>query len=140
MIDWSSTAAWITLAVTLAFSIASPVITTFMNNRFQLKMVKLNFQQKAHEDHYLKKREIIEAFVSNTGKCIFYANIEVLRQCGENFYPIYIYTPENLWSDIDEMLDLISNKNWSEAKIKFASLSKSLADVLAEADLPDQHK
>lgn len=41
-IDWSATAAWIALAI----SIISPAITTILTNRHQLKLRKLDIQEK----------------------------------------------------------------------------------------------
>lgn len=40
-IDWSATAAWIALAI----SIISPAITTILANRHQLKLRKLDIQE-----------------------------------------------------------------------------------------------
>lgn len=44
-IDWSATAAWIALAI----SIISPAITTILSNRHQLKLRELDIQEK-HSD------------------------------------------------------------------------------------------
>ncbi|MFR2773779.1 MAG: hypothetical protein ACLTF1_12945 [Clostridium sp.] len=59
MIDWSATAAWLTLAFALIVSIVSPVITTWMNHRFQLRLAELEAKNKEIENHYLKKEQLL---------------------------------------------------------------------------------
>lgn len=140
MVDWSATAAWITLVVTLIISIIAPIITTYMNHRFQLKLAVIDSHNKELEEHYLKKRAVIDSFISSTGKCIFRANSETLQECGEAFYSIYIYIPPSLWKDIDTLLVLIRNHSWETAQEHFSKLAKALAELLEESNRPNLHK
>ena len=137
MIDWSTTAAWITLAFTLVISIISPLITTWMNHRFQLKMYELEACNKEIEQHYLNKRNVINSFIASVGKCIFKANSEAFRECGESFYSIYLYIPRSMWKDIDELHSLLVDYKWQQARSHFLNLSKQLADILEESDRPN---
>ena len=137
MADWSSTASWVTLAITLALSVISPIITTWMNHRFQLKLAELDARNKEIENHYLKKRDIIEKFISATGKCLFHANDSVLRECGESFYAIYAYTPASLWPDIDRLLLMIRKREYEQAQDHFSALTKSLSGILQESGRPN---
>lgn len=137
MIDWSTTAAWITLAFTLAVSVISPIITTWMNHRFQLKMAELESCNKEIEQHYLNKRNVINSFIANVGKCLFRTNAESLRECGESFYAIYVYIPQSMWGDIDELHRLLVGYQWEEAQTHFLKVSKQLADILEESDRPN---
>ena len=129
MVDWSATAAWIMLALTLVISIISPVITTYLNNRFQLKRIKLENENKEKEVYYQKRQATIDAFISSTGKCIFLANSNSYRELGEAFYSIYLYVPSSLWPDIDKLLELANKGNWDEARKHFIKVSKSLAEI-----------
>ena len=139
MVDWSATAAWVTLAFTLVISIVSPVITTWMNHRFQLRLSDLEAKNKEIENHYLKKREVIDDFIASTGKCLFRADAAALQECGKSFYSIYVYVPSSLWPDIDMLLKLINSREIEKAQEHFVGLAKALADVLEETDRPDQH-
>ena len=139
MIDWSATAAWVTLVATLIISIISPIITTRMNHQFQLQLAKLEAKNKETENHYLKKRTVIDNFITSTGKYLFRGDAEALQECGKSFYSIYIYVPQSLWPDIDALLKLINSREFEKAQKHFSNLTKSLADILEEIDRPNQH-
>lgn len=130
MVDWSATAAWVTVLLTLIVSIVSPVITTFLNHRFQLKMRKLELLEHELDRFYEKKVSTIETFLSAVGKCSAFATNDLVKECGHSFYNIYLYTPVSLWSDIDRMHKLISEGNWPEVQAFLPCLSKSLAEIL----------
>ena len=135
MVDWSATAAWITLVVTLIISIVSPVITTWMNHRFQLRLTELETKNKEIENHYLKKRAVIDDFIASVGKCLFRADSTALQ----SFYAIYVYVPSSLWPDIDTLLQLITARELERAQEHFSNLTKSLAGILEETSQPSQH-
>lgn len=139
MIDWSSTAAWITLAITLSISIISPIITTWMNHRFQLQLAELEAKNKEIENHYLKKRAVIDDFIASVGKCLFRADSAALQECGQSFYAIYVYVPTSLWPDIDTLLRLITARELERAQEHFSNLAKSLSDILEETSRPNPH-
>ena len=139
MVDWSATAAWITLVVTLIISIVSPVITTWMNHRFQLRLTELETKNKEIENHYLKKRAVIDDFIASVGKCLFRADSTALQECGQSFYAIYVYVPPSLWPDIDTLLQLITARELERAQEHFSNLTKSLAGILEETSRPSQH-
>ena len=139
MVDWSATAAWITLVVTLIISIVSPVITTWMNHRFQLRLTELETKNKEIENHYLKKRAVIDDFIASVGKCLFRADSTALQECGKSFYAIYVYVPSSLWPDIDTLLQLITARELERAQEHFSNLTKSLAGILEETSRPSQH-
>lgn len=139
MVDWSATAAWITLVVTLIISIVSPVITTWMNHRFQLRLAELEAKNKEIEHHYLKKRAVIDDFIASVGKCLFRADSTALQECGQSFYAIYVYVPPSLWPNIDTLLQLITARELERAQEHFSNLTKSLAGILEETSRPSQH-
>lgn len=41
-IDWDATAAWAALAISIVGSIISPIITTILTNRYQLKLRQMD--------------------------------------------------------------------------------------------------
>ena len=139
MVDWSATAAWITLVVTLIISIVSPVITTWMNHRFQLRLAELEAKNKEIEHHYLKKRAVIDDFIASVGKCLFRADSTALQECGQSFYAIYVYVPPSLWPNIDTLLQLITARELERAQEHFSNFTKSLAGILEETSRPSQH-
>lgn len=69
-IDWSATAAWIALAI----SIISPAITTILTNRHQLKLRELDIQEKHSSTYNAARASTIEDFISKVGKYISYSS------------------------------------------------------------------
>ena len=125
-IDWSATAAWIALAI----SILSPAITTLLTNRHQLKLHKLDIQEK-REDIYNEARiSVIEEFISKVSKCISHPSGTNKIECAECFFYIYAYTPQSLWPFLDDLNSKLESGCWDDAFKLFKDISKSLACLL----------
>ncbi|MFR3729131.1 hypothetical protein [Lacrimispora sp.] len=138
MIDWSATAAWVTLALTLVISIVSPVISTYLSNKFQLKIREYEKSEKEVEQHYLEKREILQGFISNTGKLLNRRDSDSLKDCGEHFYLVYTYLPKEHWNKIDLLHQHIQNVDYASAQTLLLEVSKVIAELLEESDRTNQ--
>lgn len=138
MIDWSATAAWITLALTLAISIISPVISTYLSNKFQLKIREYEKSDKEIEQHYLEKREILQGFIRNTGKLLNRRDTDTLKDYGEHFYLVYTYLPKEHWNKIDLLHQHIQNTDFAAAQTSLLEISKIIAELLEESDRTNQ--
>lgn len=125
-IDWSATAAWIALAI----SIISPAVTTILTNRHQLKLRKLDIQEKHTSTYNAARASTIEDFISKVGKCISHPTTTTCKECAESFFHIYAYTPQSLWPFLDELNDRIESDDWTEARELFNGIAKSLACLL----------
>ena len=85
-IDWSATAAWIALAI----SIISPAITTILTNRHQLKLRELDIQEKHSSTYNAARAATIEDFISKVGKYISF----LLQRLEKNVLKAFsTYTP-----------------------------------------------
>ena len=96
-VDWSATAAWLGIFATLAISIVTPAISTYLNNRFQLRLKESELKYLHQKDLYSKKREIYETFLHEAGKFIQYddyINCSIPRQYA---YQLYLYLPAKHW-------------------------------------------
>ena len=51
-VDWSATAAWISLVISITGTILGPIITTILTNRHQLKLRRLDLQEKSISEKY----------------------------------------------------------------------------------------
>ena len=61
----------ISISVILAVcAIISPIATTLINNRYQLKLKDLEYQQKEKESSFFYRRGVYEDYLRCTGKCI----------------------------------------------------------------------
>ena len=131
-IDWSATAAWITLAISIIGTIAGPIVTTRMTNKYQLKLRELNIKQSNLEKYVDNRNSAICSFISKTGQCLAISDVDALKELGLVYHNVYAYVPESLWSSLDELYGLIINDDWDKSKLKFLSISHSLAEILKE--------
>lgn len=130
--DWNATAAWIALVISLIGTIASPIITSIITNRHQLKLRKLDIEEKQISEYTEHRRCAIENFLSSTSKYLSdcqYKNIEV---CGEKFFQVYSYVPQNLWESLNILYSHICEDRTDEARVLFLKISNQLAEILTE--------
>ena len=125
-IDWSATAAWIALAI----SIISPAITTILTNHHQLKQRELDIQEKHSSTYNAARAATIEDFISKVGKCISHPTTNTCKECAESFFHIYAYTPQSLWPFLDDLNDKIESDDFAGAHELFNGIAKSLACLL----------
>lgn len=130
--DWSATAAWIALVISVIGTIAGPIITALITNNHQLKLRKLDIDEKQISEYSEHRRYAIENFLSSTSKYLSdcqYKNIEV---CGENFFQVYSYVPQNLWEPLNTLYSYICEENIVKARALFLELSNQLSEILTE--------
>lgn len=133
MIDWSATAAWIALAISIIGSIAGPIITTVLANRHQLKLRKLEISDNRTMTFLDSRKQTIENFMKYVGECIANPGRQTKGQCGRNFFPIYPYVPESLWNSLDSLYEtLVDDFDVEVARSQFARITRVLADLLRE--------
>ena len=125
-IDWSATAAWIALAI----SIISPAITTILTNRHQLKLRELDIQEKHTSTYNAARTSTIEDFISKVGRCVSHPSATIRKECAESFFHIYAYTPQPLWPFLDDLNGKIESGDWLAARKLFNGITKSLACLL----------
>lgn len=107
--------------VTLIAAILSPILTTIINNRYQLKLRKSEFLEK-------HKAEVIENYLKNVGAVINHPTHENLGKFGFNCKEIYLYVSTDHWTLLDDIENLIKNRQFSLASEKVSFLSKCLSE------------
>jgi len=94
-IDWSSTAAWIALAI----AIIIPILNSIISNRHAIKLKELDFFQKT-------RMEMLSQYIDETSSEIKYTGHS--EEYEKIYNKIFLYAPEDVWADI-EKLDLMIN-------------------------------
>lgn len=107
--------------VTLIAAILSPILTTIISNRYQLKLRKSEFLEK-------HKAEVIENYLKNVGAVINNPTLESLEKFGFNCKEIYLYVSTDHWTLLDDIENLIKNRQFSLASEKVSFLSKCLSE------------
>lgn len=131
-IDWSATAAWIALAVSITGTIVGPIVTTILTNRHQLKLRKLDIYENQYKDFTNRRKQIIENFISYTGQYIANSHTEDLKKCAYHFFPVYAYAPHSMWDKLDMLYVNIIQDEDSSAQILLIEINRSLSEILKE--------
>ncbi len=106
----------VTISVIVALcAIISPILTTIINNLFQLKLKRLESSQKRYEDTVLHKREIFENFLSAFNQVCQLPTNEAIAQYSSSYSLVYIYLPKKVRDDLGTVNLLINNKKYNEA-------------------------
>lgn len=106
----------VTISVIVALcAIISPILTTIINNLFQIKLKRLESSQKRYEDTVLHKREIFENFLSAFNQVCQLPTNEAIAQYSSSYSLVYIYLPKKVRDDLGTVNLLINNKKYNEA-------------------------
>lgn len=117
-------------AIALIVAIITPAITTYLSNRHQYKMFIL---EKKHDDavlRYNKQAEVYQAFISAVRLTMYELTVDRMK----DFDEIYLYTPEHLWSKIDEInISLRTSKQTDIIEDLLISFNKDLSVLLSQS-------
>ncbi len=128
--DYITMAPWIAIAITLILSVLVPVFSQMANNRFQLKMRKLDDKSKVAD----RRLNAYEDFFQKVGACISYAKVENVTDAGASIQRLYAYIDEEQWELLDQLFDDIKEYKWKEAKETMKNVSKILAHDIKQMD------
>lgn len=131
-VDWSATATWIALAISIVGTIASPLITSWLNNKHQLKMYKLKSESNRIDKINDARASTLKSFISNTGKCISVTSLDNMSDFGSSYFAAYQYIPEEYWSNLDSLFNDIISNQWNNARQTYVGLNHLIADLLRE--------
>lgn len=109
----------ISIAVSISVSLAaiiSPGIVTWMNNRHQLKIKKMELLQEQFEKNTLHEREIWENYLKYTGHVVFKNKTESRQSYGEYYFKALLYAPDDIRNDMTAINYLIENDSTSATK------------------------
>ncbi len=85
----------ITITTVIAIiSLISPIITTLLNNHYQLKIKRLEAMDKRYNDLILYKINALQSYCQSLSKIIIYPNEESFIEYGKDFGKAIIYMTE----------------------------------------------
>lgn len=131
-IDWSATIAAIALVVSVSGTIICPIINTILSNRHQLKLRNLDIKERAISSYESSRSDAINAFISGVGKCMFYADVESVKQLGDSYFIVYQYVPSDYWDVLDDLYSNLVNQDWEKSKKEFPPIAHYLSKILKE--------
>lgn len=130
--DWNATAAWIALAISITGTIASPLITTWLTNRHQLKIFKLEANQHYLDLYESRRHEAITAFLSEVGTYISTSHAKDAEKAGRVFHGIYPYLSPSDWELFDKFHDELFSYNQGSASSMYPEITHKLGGILKE--------
>ena len=114
--DWNA----VFTGIALVAAIISPIVTAIINNHYQAKMKRLQF----FDEH---RAEVIENYIRFTGSINkMSAGYETYCKYGQYSKEIYLYISEDLWRYVDQIEELLFNRNYDDANKVLAILCKAL--------------
>ena len=121
----------ISISVILAVcAIISPIATTLINNRYQLKLKDLEYQQKEKESSFFYRRGVYEDYLRCTGKCIAHPTRENIQEYGKIYALALIYFPENLIADLESLHTEIYEERWDSANSGLNKIAPKIRAIL----------
>ena len=127
--DLKDLAPWIAIAFTLALSILVPLFTQIANNTHQRKMQREKFEYEEKQ----KKTQAFETFLSEVGGLITaHGHVDKihLAKAGAALHQLYVYAPDDWYLDLDELMELMMEFDWDEAKSIIRKLSRLISKEL----------
>lgn len=121
----------ITISVIVALcAIISPIATALINNHHQLRIKKMDLEQKDIEKTILYKRTVFENYLKYAGRCIAYANDSAQKDYGEYYFLALLYAPHELRSDMIQAHEAMNDCDWTSATLSFEKLTPKIHDLL----------
>ena len=106
-IDWNATVAWIAFGV----AVITPAVTTYLNNRFQLKLKKMEQNYSKQSSYYEKQRVCIESFLSLASKQIETDYESERIEFCKCFHELLLYLPKEDWEQVKDLYESIESRN-----------------------------
>ena len=123
----------LTITVTAILAIAavvSPIATAIINNRYQLKLKKIELHQKHLEDTSYYVRSIFENYLRYAGRCIYNADRNALKDYGEYYFLALTYAPDTLSYSLSQVNEFIYDGNFESATQLLEEIKPTIAELL----------
>lgn len=123
----------LTITVTAILGIAaiiSPIATAIINNRYQLKLKKLELHQKQLGNTTYYIRSIFENYLRYAGRCIYNSDREARKDYGEYYFLALSYVPDDISSTMININSAIYDCDYYKATTLLEQLEPSLSKLL----------
>lgn len=130
VIDWNATTAWIAVLLTLAISVITPAWTNYSNNKFQLKLKKLEYDTSQNDLYLTRKYSVYDGFLQSLGNYLHYSDNANNAIVGKYIYELYLYLPKEHWELLDNIVAFVADSAYEKIPPELVKLSKILSDEL----------
>jgi len=119
-------APWTAIAITLVLSILVPLFTQIANNKFQMKMKKMEISLANKEN----RSKAYEEYFQKVGNLVIYGNYSDFPNAGSAIQRLYAFLPEEEWDQLDKLFNAIQETKLDIAKEYMEHISKWIAKDL----------
>lgn len=121
----------ITISVIVALAaIISPIFTTWLNNRHQSKIKKMELDQQHFEQSIMYKRSVLENYLKTVGKFLAYNSSDNESEYDSAYLLALMYVTPDIYLEMLEIHKLISELKYPEALNKLEKLTPKLHALL----------
>ena len=120
------------LIISVLGSVIGPLITALINNRHQLKILKLQTQQSAYDSYAQKRSAAFQNFLSDVGRYISNSDFSNASGFGASFFTVYQYVPEDSWKLLDTLYEASLSSDIGEMKKYYAEVMHLIAKLSLE--------
>lgn len=124
----------ISISVIVALcAIISPILTAIINNRYNLKLKRMELSQQKYNDSVLYHRNVYENYLKHAGRCIYYADLDALKDYGEYYYSALMYAPPDIQTDMIAANRLMLEDKYDEASLIIEVIAAKIHDIQQKA-------
>lgn len=123
----------LTITVTAILGIAaiiSPISTAIINNRYLLKMRRLDAEIALKKEASFYNREVYENYLKSSFKYLKRRDSEVKHEYSECYALALIYFPEDLLEEIISINIILRSDNLTGVTERLENLSKKIRKIL----------
>lgn len=117
-------------AIIALCALISPIATTLLNNRHQLKIKELELKQKHYEVTEVYKRNIFENYLKYAGSCTAYADTGPLQSYGEYYFLALMYVPDDMKAEMVSIHADMVKYHWDQANTALELLTPKIYRLL----------
>lgn len=124
----------ISISVIVALcAIISPILTSIINNRYQIKLKRMELSKQEYRDAVLYQRNVYEKYLKHAGRCIYYADADAQKDYGEYYYSALMYAPPDIQSDMVAANKLMMENRYDEASVLIEGLTAKIHAIQQKA-------
>lgn len=113
-------------------AVISPIATAIINNRYQLKLKKLELEQYHLDKTTYYVRSIFENYLRCAGKCINNGCRSTEEGYGEYYFLALVYAPSDISKDLIDVNSFIIDGDYHNATALLERLKPKLALLLQQ--------
>lgn len=121
---------WVLTAVIAICSIASPIITAWINNRYALKTKELDLRESVYKERMSVIRDKYISYLSTGSAAFFLFHASRFNEFNIAFGEIVGLAPDNISSEMVQINMLIQSRKYEQARSLFNDLIPEIRDQM----------